>query len=77
MLVAFGARAVLASYQAAGVQLPHAVADITKREFRDWFAIGFLVAGEVDRIERERILLGRSGFLFDQAAQNTGFNCAQ
>lgn len=48
---------------------------IVEMHFR--VAIGFLIAGIDERVERERIVFGRGNFLFDQRAENAGFDIRQ
>jgi len=46
-------------------------------ELQHRVAIALLVAGVHQRVERERILLGRGDFLFDQAGDDAGFEGGQ
>src|SRR5271166_1830786 len=42
-------------------------------EMHEWVAVGFLIAGVNQRIERQRIIFRRGDLFFDQRAEHPGF----
>jgi hypothetical protein len=43
-------------------------------EIHGWVAIGFLIAGADERIERKGIVVGSGDFFFDERAEDTSFD---
>lgn len=42
-------------------------------EVHHWLAIGFLVGGVLEGVERERVIVGSGDFFFDEAAEDASF----
>jgi hypothetical protein len=63
--------------QAVLVEGVNGTADGVFVEGHDRIAIGFLIAGVEEGVEGEGIVFGRSDFLFDEGAQDAGFDFIQ
>ena len=70
--------AVLLTSSLAMALAVHAAQESKTKESVRWLlltillAVGFLVGGVLERVERERVVVGSSDFFFDEAAEDAG-----
>ncbi|MNI86779.1 hypothetical protein D3C73_1439020 [compost metagenome] len=77
MLPAVGAAAHDQFGKAATFESAQALADLTLRKVHHRFTAGFLIAGNDQRIERQRIGFRAGGLLLDQRTQNADFRAVE